>query len=76
MDKLMEILNELHPDTDFANREGLVRDGILDSLDIVTLITEINDKFSLSIPSHEINSENFDSVRNIRLLIERLECTR
>ena len=45
MEKLIEILKELHPDVDFENEEGLIDNGILDSLDIVTLVTEIDAEF-------------------------------
>ena len=62
MEKLIEILNELHDDVDFENENALIDDGILDSLDIVTLITEINDTFDVSIPAEEIIPENFNSI--------------
>ena len=51
MDQLLEILEDLHSDVDYETEDGLVDNGILDSLDIVTLITEINDKFYISIPA-------------------------
>ena len=73
MEKLIEILTDLHPDVDFATEEGLVDNGILDSLDIVTLITEINDKFDVSIPAEEIIPENFNSATALMALIEKLD---
>lgn len=73
MDKLIEILSDLHPDVDFETEEGLVDNGILDSLDIVTLITEINDKFDVSIPAEEIIPENFNSAEALYALIERID---
>ncbi len=73
MEKLIEILTDLHPDVDFATEEGLVDNGILDSLDIVTLITEINDKFDVSIPAEEIVPENFNSAAALMELIEKLD---
>ncbi len=73
MDKLIDILSDLHPDIDFETEEGLVDNGILDSLDIVTLITEINDKFDVSIPAEEIIPENFNSAEALYALIERLD---
>ena len=42
MEELLRILHDLHPDVDFGTADDLIGDGILDSLDIVTLITEIN----------------------------------
>jgi len=73
MEKLLEILNELHDDVDFENETALIDDGILDSLDIVTLITEINDTFDVSIPAEEIVPENFNSVAALMELINKLD---
>ncbi len=73
MNTLLEILGELHPDVDFTAEEALIDDGILDSLDIVTLITEINDKFDVSIPAEEIIPENFNSAAALMALIEKLD---
>ena len=73
MEELMRILSELHPDVDFDMETDLVGDGILDSLDIVTLITEINSEFDVSIPAEEILPENFCSAEAIYALIERLD---
>ncbi len=73
MEKLLEILKSLHSDVDFTAEQDLIGDGILDSLDIVTLITEINSEFDVSIPAEEILPENFCSARAIYDLIQRLD---
>jgi acyl carrier protein len=73
MDKLLEILSSLHPDVDFETAEDLVDDGILDSLDIVTIVTEINSEFDVAIPAEEIIPENFNSAAALMELIERLD---
>ena len=67
MEKLIEILSSIHPDVDFEN------DGILDSLDIVTIVTEINDVFDVTIPAEEIVPENFNSAEALFALIEKLD---
>lgn len=69
MEDLLEILRELHPDVDFENCTDLVDGGILDSFDIVTLITEINDTFDISIGANEIIPENFNSAEALYELI-------
>ena len=73
MEKLYKILKDLHPDVDFNAEEDLIGEGILDSFDIVTLITEINDTFDVSIPAEEILPENFNSANAIYALIKRLD---
>lgn len=73
MDELMNILKGLHPEVDFALEEDLIGNGVLDSLDIVTLITEINSVFDVRIPAEEIVPENFSSAAAIYALIRRLD---
>lgn len=73
MEKLLEILSSLHPEVDFELANDLVEDGILDSLDIVTLITEINNAFDVQIPAEEVIPENFESATAIWALIQKLD---
>ena len=73
MEELLAILNDLHDDVDFTTEENLVEDGILNSLDIVSLITEINDQFDVQIPAEEILPENFNSATALWELIQRLD---
>lgn len=70
MDELVKILSSLHPDVDVRNYKGLVEDGILDSFDIVTIISEVADKFDVLIEAEEILPENFDSAESLYALIE------
>lgn len=73
MEDLLEILRGMHPEVDFNAEEDLIGEGILDSLDIVTLITEINSTFDVSIPAEEVLPENFSSAKAIMDLIVRLD---
>lgn len=73
MEKLLAILSSLHPDVDFENNDALVDDGILDSLDIVSLVTEINAEFDVTVPAEEIVPENFNSAKALMALIVRLD---
>lgn len=72
MEALLEILRDLHPDVDFETRTDLIDGGILDSFDIVTLISEIGDKYDVTISANEIKPENFNSAAALYGLIERL----
>ena len=72
MDKLLEILQELHPEVDYASCGSLIDDKILDSFDIVTLVTEINTEFDVAIPASELIPENFNSAKALWALVEKL----
>lgn len=72
MNELLEILQDLHPDVDFENTTNLVDAKILDSFDIVSLISEINEEFDVVISADQIIPENFNSAKALWSLIERL----
>ena len=73
MSELIDILHSLHPDVDFETETGLIENGILNSLDIVTIITEISVRMDVQIPAEEILPENFDSAGALWALVERLD---
>ncbi|NLL92790.1 MAG: acyl carrier protein [Clostridiales bacterium] len=72
MDELLEILDGLHPEVDFTTATGLIDNKVLDSFDIVTIISEVNDEFDVMIPADEIVPENFNSAEALYALITRL----
>ena len=72
MEALLEILLELHPEVDFETCSTLVDDKILDSFDIISIITEVNTEYDVAIPAEEIIPENFNSAQALFELIEKL----
>ncbi len=73
MEELIQILESIHPDVDYRANDKLIENKILDSFDIITLISEINDTFDVAIPAEEIIPENFNSAEKLYELIRRLE---
>ena len=73
MEKLIEILEELNPDVDYKTVDNLIDGRYLDSLTILSLIAEIEDEFDVEVPTVEIIPRNFNSVKDMWALIERLK---
>ena len=73
MDKLLEILQGIRPDVDFENETELIDEGVLDSFDVVSIISEIDDVFGVQIRINELEPENFNSAEAIWSLIEKLK---
>lgn len=71
MEKLIEILEGLNPDVDYETCEDLVDGRHLDSLTILSLISEIEDEFDVEIPTVDIIPANFNSAKSIWNLIEK-----
>ena len=71
-EKILEILKELHDDVDYESCETLIDDKILDSFDIITLISEISSELDIVIPAEKIVPENFNSAKALSKLVEEL----
>lgn len=73
MNDLLEILTSLHPEVDFETCETLIEDKILDSFDIISIISEVSEQFDVTISAEHIIPENFNSAKALYELIQRLE---
>lgn len=73
MEELLEILNGIRPDVDFENETALIDDGILDSFDVVSIISELDDVFDVQIRITELDPENFNSAESIWNLVQELK---
>ena len=72
MEELLEILLEIKPGVDFEKETNLVDDGILDSLDIISIISEVSEEYDVKIPPEDIVPENFNSAGAMKKLIDEL----
>jgi acyl carrier protein len=71
-DKVIEILNEIRPEFDFSEPvDDFIEAGMLDSFDVVTLVTTLDEEFGISIDGVDILPENFSSVLSITDLLSR-----
>lgn len=70
--KVIEILNEIRPEFDFSEPvDNFTEAGMLDSFDIVTLVTSLDEEFGISIDGIDILPENFSSVPGIVNLLSK-----
>lgn len=72
MDKLLSILNEVNSDIDYENCTTLIDDKLLDSFAILSIVSEIEDEFEVNLGPADIIPENFNSVKAMREMIERM----
>lgn len=73
MEKLLEILKGIRPDVDFENETSLIDDGILDSFDVVSIISELDNEFDVQVRITELDPENFNSAEAIWQLVQTLK---
>lgn len=73
MEKLLEILEDIQPDADYETCETLIDDGILDSFAILSIVSELQDEFGITITPADIIPENFNSAKVLYAMVERLQ---
>lgn len=73
MEELLKLLKGVRPDVDFENETALIDDGYLDSFDVVSIISEIDDQFGVQIRINELDPENFNSAESIWNLVQELK---
>ena len=70
-EKIISILSELRPEFDFSEPVNFIEEGMLDSFDIVTLVSELEDNFDVLIDGEDVIPENFDSIESIMNIIQK-----
>ena len=73
MDKIKEILEDIRPDVDFESEKLLIDGNVLDSFDIISIVTELNDAFDIDINVNDLLPENFNSIEAITELVNKLK---
>ena len=71
-EKIVKILTDIRPEFDFNQEDvNFIEEGMLDSFDLVTLISELDETFGVSINGVDIVPENFSSVDKIESLVKK-----
>ena len=72
MERLLELLKSAKPEVDFVNNKRLVDNGLLDSLDIVSIIMAIEKEYDIVINPDDIDPDNFQSAESIYNMINNV----
>lgn len=73
MERIIEIIKSINPLASVNESTRLLEEHTLDSLSMITLVSELEDEFDVEISARDIVPENFETVGAIAELIERLE---
>ena len=73
MDTILEILETIKPGADFAASTDFIEEHLLESMEILQLVSELNDEFDIEITPLDIVPENFKSAEAIYAMVKRLE---
>lgn len=71
MDRLLKLLKKVKPEVDFEHSDNFVSKGILDSIDLVAVISEIEAEYGIEIDPNDVEPEYFQSLATMLKLIEK-----
>ncbi|WP_430813443.1 acyl carrier protein [Carboxylicivirga sp. RSCT41] len=71
MKEIVKILSEIRPDEDYEVSDNFIADGLLDSFDLVVLVSELDSHFSISIKGTDILPDNFENIDSISALVRK-----
>lgn len=71
MKDILDMLAELRPEFDFAESDNYIEDGLLDSFDIVSLTSMLEEKYNITIDGLDIVPENFATAEAIAGLVKK-----
>ena len=69
--QIIDILKEIRPEFEFMGVENFFDEGMLDSFDLMTLVSTLDERFAIKIDGTDILPENFANVDAIEALIQR-----
>ena len=72
-EKVLAILKTVRADVDFLNETKLIDDGILDSFDIISIVSEFDEQFEIEIDVEDLEPDNFNTVDAMVELITKLQ---
>ena len=72
LDQIIEMLKEIHPETDYASEDKLIDKRIFESFDVVNLVGELMEEFDVEITAEHMIPDNFNSAAKVAALIESL----
>ena len=64
-EKILEILKSVRDDVDFENEKALIDDELLESFDVIQIVTTFMDEFNIFIDADDIEPENLNSFEAI-----------
>lgn len=71
MQTIAEILKEIRPEFNFTASQDFIGDGMLDSYDIVILVSDLDETYGISISGLDIVPENFQNIASIQKLLQK-----
>lgn len=71
LNAILDILKQIHPECNFTESKDFINEGLLDSFDIVTVVSKLEEQFGISIDGEDVTPENFKNLATLEDFIRR-----
>lgn len=69
--EILHILQEINPYMEIETDTKLLEEAILDSMEILLLISELEDKYQIQIPLESLQLEDFQDILSITKFVKK-----
>lgn len=70
-DELLALLKQLNPENDYEHCDDFMRDELLDSFEIISLIEAVEERYGIEIDGEDIVADNFVNLGSIEKMIRK-----
>jgi len=72
--EVLDLVKKVGENENITEKSLLLDEGWIDSLSTITLLSELENKFSIEIETEELSHENFNTIENIsKLILNKVE---
>ena len=71
-DRILAILKDIREDVNYEGETRLIDDNILESFDIIEIISRLNEEFDIEFSAKDITAENFNSLDALEAIVTKL----
>lgn len=71
-EQIIALLENINPGIDYENQTRMIDDHVLESMELLQLVSDLSDEFDIEITVMHIKPEHFQSVETICKLVEQI----
>ena len=71
VETLLTILRVIRPESNFVESQDFINDGLLDSFDVVMIVSKLEEKMKICIDGEDITPENFKNLEALEQFLRR-----
>lgn len=72
-EKIIQILENIRPENNYIESKHFIADGLLDSMDLMTLVTDLETEFEIRIDWLELVPDDFVNIDAIENFVKRIK---